>query len=459
MARGKKAAVTLMPEEKLQQALVPVEDQPYEIPENWCWVRLSNLSEIISKGTTPRGGKDAYVSEGVNFLRVENINDDGTISHDNIAHVTEEMHTGFLKRSVLQKDDILISIAGTLGKTGIVQEVDLPLNTNQAVSFVRLKDERINRNYIKSSIDSPMSQELLLGKTKVTSIPNLTLEIIGDCLIPLCPLAEQQRIVDRIESIFAKLDEAKEKAQTVVDGFELRKSAILHKAFTGELTAQWREEHGVGLDSWEHKTIGDLFIHTTGKALKKDNKNGSLHKYITTSNLYWGTFDFSEVREMYFTDDELEKCTATKGDLLICNGGDVGRAAIWNYDYDICLQNHVSKLRKRQDNVHISLFYYYFLFSKIYGNISGTGIGIASLSAKTLLAMEVELPSIQEQIAIANSLDTIFEKEQKAKEASEAVIEQIDTMKKAVLARAFRGELGTNNPAEESAMELLKSVL
>lgn len=458
MARAKKEAA-LTPEERLQAALVPDWEWPYKLPENWCWVRLYSLAHIISKGTTPKGGKDAYVEKGIRFLRIENINEDGSISHENIKHITEEMHTGFLRRSILCKDDILISIAGTLGKTGIVGEADLPLNTNQAISFVRLIRGNLLPQYIKMSIDNPKTQDMLISQAKVTSIPNLTLEIIGNCAIPLAPLAEQQRIVDRIESLFAKLDEAKEKAQAVVDSFETRKAAILYKAFTGELTAKWREEHGSSIGHWKECSIGDVFTHTTGKALKRNNQNGILKKYITTSNLYWGTFDFSEVREMYFTNEELEKCTAKKGDLLVCNGGDVGRAAIWNYDYDICLQNHISKLRRKTDSISVPFFYYYFMFLKINGNIAGRGIGIASLSAKDLLAIKVYLPSMTEQQQISHILDELFDKEQQTKEAAEAVLDRIDLMKKSILARAFRGELGTNDPSEESAVELLRQVI
>ena len=244
-----------------------------------------------------------------------------------------------------------------------------------------------------------------------------------------------------------------------MDSFETRKAAVLHKAFTGELTANWREAHGANISQWKNCTIGDVFAHTTGKALKKSNQNGVLRKYITTSNLYWGTFDFSEVREMYFTEDELGKCTAKKGDLLLCNGGDVGRAAIWDYDYEICLQNHISKLRKKAENVDVPFFYYYFMLSKIDGNIAGRGIGIASLSARDLLSMNVYLPPVAEQQQISRILDAIFAKEQQAKDAAEAVLEKIDLMKKAILARAFRGELGTNDPNDESAVELLKKIL
>ena len=106
------------------------------------------------------------------------------------------------------------------------------------------------------------------------------------------------------------------------------------------------------VQSWE------IYSHTTGKALKKENNKGTLRKYITTSNLYWNSFDFTDVRTMYFTDDELEKCTIKKGDLVLCNGGDVGRAAIWKLDEDICYQNHISRLRPRLSGINNSFYLY-----------------------------------------------------------------------------------------------------
>lgn len=155
------------------------------------------------------------------------------------------------------------------------------------------------------------------------------------------------------------------------------------------------------------KKIVDLFTQSSGKALKKSNQIGTLHKYITTSNLFWGHFDFSEVREMYFSDTEVEKCTAKKGDLLVCNGGDVGRAAVWNYDYDICLQNHVTRLRKICDNLNPFYYYYFFKFVKQNNLIEGNGVGIESLSAKEILNIEVPFPSQNEQNQIVKKLDSI----------------------------------------------------
>ena len=176
---------------------------PFEIPNIWGWTRIKNISEFVTKGTTPRGGKEAYKNEGIKFLRVENIGKNGEILLDNIKYVSEDTHYNFLKRSILKENDLLISIAGALGRTAIVPKCALPLNTNQAVSFVRW----INANlifvpYIEKVINSPEIQKSLLKQSKITAIPNLTLEIIRECIVPIPPLEEQKRIVEKIDEIF-----------------------------------------------------------------------------------------------------------------------------------------------------------------------------------------------------------------------------------------------------------------
>ena len=465
MARGKKKESTLTPEEKLAQVLVPDWEWPYKVPKNWCWVKLSALSDLISKGTTPTGGKNAYVSEGVHFLRVENINDDGTISHDNIACVTEEMHTGFLKRSVLHSRDVLVSIAGTLGKTGIVRDVDLPLNTNQAVAFVRLKSEAVNERYIKGAIDNPITQELLLGKTKVTSIPNLTLEIIGDCPIPLAPIAEQQRIVERVEYLFSKLDEAKEKAQSVLDSFETRKAAILHKAFTGELTAKWREEHGVGMDSWNNTSLAQVVSGFKYGTSEKSDYNNTGMPVLRIPNIGDGCVDFSDIKYLNHSDID-EESQIHEGDILIIrsNGSRdlVGKSVLVpKLDRPHAYASFLIRI-KPSAIVKANYLTLYLNSADARSQMfrkAKSSAGINNINSKELGAISLTLPSISEQMEIVRILDSLFSREQLAKEAAEAVLEKIDLLKKSILSRAFRGELGTNNPTEESALELLKKVL
>ena len=203
------------------------------------WCRLGELSKLISKGTTPRGGKNAYTVIGVNYLRIENINDYGTIDLKNISHITEEEHVGYLKRSILQENDFIVSIAGTLGKTAIVRKQDLPLNTNQAVAFVRLEHfDILNLQFLRIIIESSTIKELLLKQTKVTSIPNLTLEIISSCFIPLPPLAEQRRIVAKIETIFAQIDLLEQNKVDLQTAVKQAKSKILDLAIRGKLVPQ-----------------------------------------------------------------------------------------------------------------------------------------------------------------------------------------------------------------------------
>ena len=161
-------------------------------------------------------------------------------------------------------------------------------------------------------------------------------------------------------------------------------------------------------ENWEWVRLGTLFSHNTGKALNSKNQSGQPYTYITTSNLYWDRFELSYLKQMLFTESELEKCTVTKGDLLVCEGGDIGRSAIWNYDEEIRIQNHIHRLRP-----YITLdvkFYYYTLFLyKVTERISGKGIGIQGLSSNQLHTLLMPLPPRHEQNRITAKINELFE--------------------------------------------------
>lgn len=182
-------------------------DKPFEIPCKWAWSRMSTLCSLITKGTTPRGGNVAYLDKGIGFLRAENVFGIDQISKINMKYIDQETNDGFLKRSILQENDVLITIAGTLGRTAIVRKEDLPLNANQAISLCRFIDtSMVNLKYIVYALNAPDIQRMMMSFKKITAIPNLTLEIISDTIIPLPPLAEQHRIVEKIEALFAEID-------------------------------------------------------------------------------------------------------------------------------------------------------------------------------------------------------------------------------------------------------------
>ena len=163
-------------------------------------------------------------------------------------------------------------------------------------------------------------------------------------------------------------------------------------------------------EGWKWVRLGEIFEHKTGKTLNgSSNKGTVLKKYITTSNLYWNTFDFTKVKEMFFTNEEVEKYSVKKGDLLVCEGGDVGRSAIWNYDYAVCYQNHIHRLRA-YSSINIEFYYHILYLYKFSGyiNSQSKGMGIQGLSSNKLDSFILPLPPLAEQKEIVEKVESLL---------------------------------------------------
>ena len=199
--------------DKKESVIFKGEDNSYyeNLPQNWTWTTLGKIAKLITKGTTPRGGNVSYTSSGIGFLRAENILGYDKLNLDSLKYVGSKTHTHFLKRSILESEDILITIAGTLGRTAVVPEEALPLNTNQAVAIVRLVNTKlVNIKYLIYAINSSEIKNDLLYQEVAMAIPNLSLENISACKVPLPPLEEQTRICEAIDKIFTMLDAIKQ---------------------------------------------------------------------------------------------------------------------------------------------------------------------------------------------------------------------------------------------------------
>lgn len=230
MARAKKEAA-LTPEERLQAALVPDWEWPYKLPGNWCWTRITVITDILNGFAFK---SQHYSSAGIRIIRITNVQD-GFIQDKKPVYyplVSQKEITPFM----LKDGDFLMSLTGNVGRVAIIDASFLPAALNQRVACLRIKSEdSVRKEYIFYFCLQKQFVSDCIKSAKGSAQLNMSTEWLKEYPIPLPPLAEQQRIVDRIKSLFAKLDEAKEKAQAVVDSFETRKAAILHKAFTGEL--------------------------------------------------------------------------------------------------------------------------------------------------------------------------------------------------------------------------------
>ena len=210
-------------------------------------------------------------------------------------------------------------------------------------------------------------------------------------------------------------------------------------------------------ESWVWTTIGDIFIHNTGKALNAANNDGVLMDYITTSNLYWDKFDLTVVKQMLFTDTEIEKCTVKYGDLLVCGGGDIGRAAIWTYDYDVRIQNHIHRLRGFC-NISHRFYYYIFLLYKMLNLIGGKGVAIQGLSSNDLHKLVIPLPPIKEQCRIVSIIESWFSVIDRVEQEKKDLCNAIKQIKSKILDLAIHGKLVSQDPNDEPAIELLRRI-
>lgn len=448
----KKTALTI--EERLQQALVPAEEQPYEVPENWVWVRLGAIAEIVTGGT-PSKKHPEYYGGNFPFYKPSDL-DQGRLTYDASEYLSEE---GKKVSRIIPKNSTAVCCIGSIGKCGYLM---CEGTTNQQINSAIPK---INSLCLYYYLCTENFVQELLSMASATTIAIVNKSKMESCAFPLPPLSEQQRIVERIEELFAKLDEAKERLQEVADSFAVRKAAILHKAFTGELTKQWRWENGVSDESWEEKKFDDCIEKMQNGLSKRKGDEGNNIGVLRLANLSEDDLVLDDLRYILLTEKEEKNYLLSKDDVIMIrvNGSkdNVARQIVINTDEKLAFCDHIIRI-KYNPNI-VARYVMYFsktnAYRKYVEDNMVSSAGQNTISRKGLASLVIPLPSIEEQHEIVRLIDDLLARERAAQQAAEQALASIDLMKKSILARAFRGELGTNKASEASALELLKQVL
>lgn len=446
----KKTALTI--EERLQQALVPAEEQPYEVPENWVWVRLESVASWGSGGTPSRKHEEYYNGD-ILWIKTGELNN-GWI-YDTEEKITDE---GLKKSSakLFPPYSVLIAMYGaTIGKVAIL---GVPATTNQACACAVCNQSLLYMYLFYYCISQ---KNVFIEKGKGGAQPNISQIILKQHPIPLPPLSEQQRIVERIEELFAKLDEAKERLQEVADSFAVRKAAILHKAFTGELTKQWRLENGVSDASWEESNFGKFTVSQYGYTEKAHwEKIGP--KFLRITDIQDNKVDWDEVPWCPIDEDGMKQYAVEIGDIMIARtGATTGKSYLICDDVEAVFASFLIRLKVVNKNLDYNYLYGYMQSEDYWRQITDFSSGIAQpgVNASKLKQIKFKCPTLPEQHEIVRLIDDLLARERSAQQATEQALASIDLMKKSILARAFRGELGTNKASEASALELLRQVL
>lgn len=397
----------------------------HTIPDNWTWMNLSEFAECLDScrkpinsseranrmGTIPYYGATGQVGWIDDYLTDEHlvlVGEDGAPFFD---FLKDKAYIISGKAWVNNHAHILRSRFGVTGNIYLMHYLNIFNYNEYANGTTRLK----------------------LTQGSLNRIP-----------IPVPPLPEQQRIVDRIENLFEKLDQAKELAQKVLDQFEERKAAILHKAFTGELTREWRNQNKKP-DDWEKISLDKIMKFFGGGTPSKSNSN------------YWnGNINWASVKDIKgdyllrtldtITEEGLTNSSsylAQAGDLLLITRIDPGKTIITKIPVAI---NQDLKVIKTSQNIKFMHYYFMLLKKEIVSKSSGSTV--LGIRLEILNKIIINLPSLDEQEEITQILDEIFDKETQSSTLID-VIEKINLMKKSILVRAFRGELGTNSPEEK----------
>ena len=411
-------------------------DYPYEIPANWEWVKLSSVANVIM-GQSPES--TSITDDSSCTPLIGGATDMGELS-PLISRYTNK------PTKLSKKGDIILCIRATLGRPIFSDDVYC---LGRGVAAIRTKlGLKEFWKYVLINF-----KQYLYDKATGSTFAQVTSNVLQYMPIPLAPLSEQHRIVARIESLFSKLDEANEKAQSVLDSFENRWAAILHKAFTGELTKNWRAEKNIAND-WRTVKLEEI-----GKVIGGGTPSTSNPSYWKNGNISWITpADMRSLQSKYIsygakniTQQGLQYSSARmmpKGSIIFSSRAPIGYVAI--AANDLCTNQGCKSLIPNEcalsEYVYFTLVYMRNSIEKL-----GRGTTFKEVSGKIFGSIAIPLPTIAEQLEIVRILDRLLSQEQQAKQAAKAVIAKIDVMKKSILARAFRGELGTNDPSDEPA--------
>lgn len=439
------------------------EEIPFEIPNGWEWARLNSYSDVRD-GThdTPQ-----YVACGYPLITSKDFIG-GIFDLSKTKYIDEQTFIEINKRSNVQIGDILFSMIG--GNIGSMILITRENYFDMAIKNVALFKQYIyNDVLIKYLYFYLQSQVVSIKNTALGGAQSfVSLNMLRNYLMPIPPLNEQKKIIEKFKlldfviqqyeksycelnnlkhELFPKLkksilqeaiqgklvpqieeegtaqellEQIKTEKEKLVKEGKLKKSAltdsIIYKSDDNKYYEQIDKEtkeitEDILFDlpnKWQWCRIGIIFMHNNGKQLNKGNSKGKLMKYITTSNLYWDGFVLDNLKEMPFEKNEIDRCMAVKGDLLVCEGGDIGRSCIWNYDFPIMLQNHIHKLRPYIP-LCTKFFYYIFNLYNLAGLIGGKGIGIQGFSSKALHNTLVPLPPLKEQYRIVTQIEKLFE--------------------------------------------------
>lgn len=467
------------------------ETEQHDLPSGWTWAKLGNLAAKLRAGGTP-STKRAEFYEGGNipFAKVEDVVDAGKYLRSTYLHITS---AGIENSStwLVPKGALLYTMYASYGVPTITE---IEVATNQAIIAFLPKQELVHLDFIYYYLWSIKPE--LAKQTKGTTQANLNKGIVENLEVPLPPLTQQRRIVEKIEELFTKLDagvDALKKTQVLLKKY---RQAVLKAAVTGELSREWREQNPdvepvsellerVGssrneqqltqneLDDlpllprkWIWRRLGEITDIKGGLTVNKSRVDSTSREvpYLRVANVQRGFLDLTEVKAIWAPEEKIAQLKLQKGDVLFTEGGDrdkLGRGWVWNDELDECIhQNHIFRARLKEQSFEGK-------FVSWFGNTFGQDYfmkqgkqttNLASINLTKLRAFPVPLPPVEEQKLIISRVEEILSVIDKLAEVTVHELNRAERLRQSILKQAFSGKLVPQNPEDEPASVLLERI-
>ncbi|MFK1953430.1 restriction endonuclease subunit S [Bacteroides fragilis] len=402
---------------------------PFVVPNNWVWCRLDDLA-FYKKG--PFGSsltKAMFVQKGDDTYKVYEQKNAIQKDHELGSYYISKEKYCSLSSFAVHPYDIIVSCAGTIGETYVLPQNIQEGIINQALMLIRLYNREIERFYLLY-FDFILKQEAY-KESKGTAIKNIPpFDVLKNFLIPIPPKEEQNRILSEVDKWMSFVNAIETNSNDLQTIIKQTKNKILDLAIHGKLVPQDpNDEPAIKLlkrinpdftpcdnghsgklpQGWCNCKISDVSISLLGKTLDRGKNTGNLKKYLCAVNVKWGTFELSTVKEMPIEATELERYSVKFGDLMVCEGGDVGRATIWTYNSKMYYQNALHRIRFKE-NISAHYFLYSLMYLKLIGVIDDVckGVTIKHLTQNAMNTLKFNLPPIAEQQRIVQKIEELF---------------------------------------------------
>lgn len=409
------------------------------LPKNWVSVSIQDVTKNV-KGKKPKIQSEVEFEDSIPYMDIK------ALEYQEIRQYAD-----IESSKVFEEGDVAMVWDGA--RSGWVSKTNFGAIGSTLVAFKPIK---INSNYLFYYLLE--KYPFINSNARGVGIPHVDPTVLWSLDFPIPPLAEQNRIVAKLDKLFAQLETIKSSMAQVPLLLKDFRQQVMTQAVTGKLTEEWRK--GKKLDKWQELSLSEFSESKLGKMLDNAKNSGEMISYLGNINVRWFEIDFSDLKQMRVESNELHKYELHKGDVLVCEGGEPGRAAIWKYDRkDVIFQKALHRIRLRKD-ILPDFFLYNLKTDSINNKLTElfTGTTIKHLTGKSFSTYNVSIPPLEEQQQIVTRVESLFAKADAIEKQYQSLKAKINTLPQALLHKAFKGELTEQLESDGDARLLLEEI-